>query len=1105
MKTKRTLKTVLIALLMVCFALGMLFALTACTFTTGDAVGAAGKDGVTPHIGSDGYWYFGSEKTSYKATGANGKDGEDGADGVTPSIGEDGYWYFGDEKTDYKAVGADGQNGKDGKDGVTPHIGEDGYWYFGTEKTDYKAVGADGQDGQNGTNGKDGVTPHIGEDGYWYFGDEKTDYKAVGADGQNGTNGKDGANGKSAYELYLKQYKEDNGSEDGAMSEEEWLKSLKQGNVWQTGEGTPYALYPNPEDGMFYLDTSTGNFWQAKMSDDAVTWTRLFSTNSREIDHIDNHVQNGTEPEWGIKIHFKDGSTVFLKTACMHKTDIRRNLYSDDCTVGTISVSTCSVCNAEVLLITKPSAAAKHRYESTWSHDTEYHWHQILCSHTEFADVYKFEHDWTIYYTLSVKDGHIQPDKYVEWHECLTCGYKFEVPTKDDITNEDGYIHIANANDWNRVATVLNNSDDTSDVKIKIDNDIDFNGMVLTPICIPINAAEMVTKDDYGFAYDTQKPVEGAFKGEFDGNGKKLSNFVLQGKNFVGLFGALDGATVKNFTIEDATVKGDAFVGTVAGFITGDKVCISDVKVIDTTLDDTKNIIANRHAGGIAGFAYKAGTAYTNTNDVTNGATAAIKNCSVTSEIPSRPAAKYFIDMQFDKFVRGISYENSGNGGGILGTSIGSSVIGCSVSLQIRGWFYISYLVGYVEGTAERKAVIAYSTYDENGMRNSQPITEAGEKNKSSVFGAASSGDIIGHGKTPANVINKENGQAAVAAAISLFSQNVPNAVGGRVLIGSFEDLQNFQRRVDGYVDEDKEINIPAESFVNARIYLTDNIVCEEDQIWDPIDKFDPENSPLNNATFDGGGFTISNLHTTNDKTATYPYGVGMFGVLTGTFTIQNVTFDDAHMHFRTEEYYGNVIGVVVGYAYGNVTFNNVSVTNSYVWGFGKVGTLLGMGADPGVHITFKNCTSTNNTLHGAYNLGGFAGNIQRSADGKDNTTIDNTNSSSNNHYDLEYTDYTLDGIAKFTANDGKPVDDQTIDQAIKGHYTLLPDYASIYFGGYADYYISYGKSAYDAPYSGSISHLEGDETVTVQGTGEIADSEICVDLPKAFRDDTAA
>ena len=44
--------------------------------------------------------------------------------------------------------------------------------------------------------------------------------------------------------------------------------------------------------------------------------------------------------------------------------------------------------------------------------------------------------------------------------------------------------------------------------------------------------------------------------------------------------------------------------------------------------------------------------------------------------------------------------------------------------------------------------------------------------------------------------------------------------------------------------------------------------------------------------------------------------------------------------------YYGNVGSIVLAYAYGTTTFDNVRVVNSSLNGYGKIGMLLGMGAD---------------------------------------------------------------------------------------------------------------------------------------------------------------
>lgn len=62
-----------------------------------------------------------------------------GQDGITPHIGTDGYWYVGTQRL--------GDRPAFGKDGITPHITADGFWAFGELKTTVRAEGRDGIDG----------------------------------------------------------------------------------------------------------------------------------------------------------------------------------------------------------------------------------------------------------------------------------------------------------------------------------------------------------------------------------------------------------------------------------------------------------------------------------------------------------------------------------------------------------------------------------------------------------------------------------------------------------------------------------------------------------------------------------------------------------------------------------------------------------------------------------------------------------------------------------------------------------------------------------------------------------------------------------------------
>ena len=163
--------------------------------------GAAGADGVTPHIGDNGNWYVGSTDTgkpSRGVTGAPGKDGADGkpgaagADGITPHIGDNGNWYLGSTDTGKPSRGATGAPGKDGAagkpgaagaDGVTPHIGDNGNWYLGETDTGKPSRGATGAKGDPGTPGK---TPVRGTD-YWTAADKQEIVNSVIAALPDGT------------------------------------------------------------------------------------------------------------------------------------------------------------------------------------------------------------------------------------------------------------------------------------------------------------------------------------------------------------------------------------------------------------------------------------------------------------------------------------------------------------------------------------------------------------------------------------------------------------------------------------------------------------------------------------------------------------------------------------------------------------------------------------------------------------------------------------------------------------------------------------------------------------------------------------------------------
>lgn len=215
----------------------------------------------------------------------------------------------------------------------------------------------------------------------------------------------------------------------------------------------------------------------------------------------------------------------------------------------------------------------------------------------------------------------------------------------------------------------------------------------------------------------------------------------------------------------------------------------------------------------------------------------------------------------------------------------------------------------------------------------------------------------------------------------------------------------------------------------SGKTVLLNTDVNLDNHNWTPIG---PSTQKAFVGTFDGQGHGIYNLKVTYAK-----YGRGFFANLVSGAVVKNVTFDRATIGDRAS---GNIYGVVSGYAYGNVTFENVNVSNSTVHGYGKVGGILGMAADPGGTTTFKNCTVDRTRIQGTYNVGGIMGLAQ-------NTTVLENCYVTNPMFVLD--DSAADYV-KVTAADGYTVSGQTMEgiwwKYLDGSDTYLYSALSLYY-----------------------------------------------------------
>lgn len=90
------------------------------------------------------------------------------------------------------------------------------------------------------------------------------------------------------------------------------------------------------------------------------------------------------------------------------------------------------------------------------------------------------------------------------------------------------------------------------------------------------------------------------FKGNLDGNGKKISNLTYNNGDTsnIGLFGYIESATVKNLTVENANFTGKSYVGALTGGMKNSTV--EKVAVINSYIE-AKDSTNSNHAGGLAG------------------------------------------------------------------------------------------------------------------------------------------------------------------------------------------------------------------------------------------------------------------------------------------------------------------------------------------------------------------------------------------------------------------------------------------------------------------------------------------------------------------------
>ena len=104
-------------------------------------------------------------------------------------------------------------------------------------------------------------------------------------------------------------------------------------------------------------------------------------------------------------------------------------------------------------------------------------------------------------------------------------------------------------------------------------------------------------KKDLDLSNEAWTPIGNAtksFKGNFEGGGHKISNLKVEGSNdYAGLFGYIDGGSVRDVGVEGSGVAGKLYVGGICGYLKLGEIssCYSDIAVSGT-----------QYVGGLCGY-----------------------------------------------------------------------------------------------------------------------------------------------------------------------------------------------------------------------------------------------------------------------------------------------------------------------------------------------------------------------------------------------------------------------------------------------------------------------------------------------------------------------
>ena len=590
---------------------------------------------------------------------------------------------------------------------------------------------------------------------------------------------------------------------------------------------------------------------------------------------------------------------------------------------------------------------------------------------------------------------------------CSVCGHiEGEEPTlvAEETSKFNGYYALSKAGHLVWLHNQVQVYDETSEtypnesIKCYLANDIS-----LKDVCHPTDAANSVAEANWNPIGDSH-----AFKGIFDGNGHTVSDLYINSSGYnLGLFGQVDGAEIKNVTVQGNVTgfyeEGNSQSGQYVGLVLG-------TGTLNTKLENCKSVgsvAGYKYVGGIAGIVPNGGTITMCTNRATvtgscqsgkyiggivgygQGLSLCANYADITAEGSSVGGLAGYVFP--DENNEGMS--NCMNVGNVKGKeNVGGLAGECFANNNVN-----NYSIGYVGATNQYAGLLV-------GMYGNNPSTAFANTyyvKKAPVVenGTITADQYCGHSSNPISAPAQAVNQADVASGKlatmlasgnstwgqDLEQENTYPVLNGKAVYFSGSILCNGHLLSEAYTnDETQKTVTPAHSqeyddggfctVCHESRVLHGTGIAEDPYLISSVEQLEylRDQSNMGSRKITAHAKLVNDIDLSYASASSWiPVSKSYSNGFAGTFDGNGHCIKNLYSSFNQDSYVG-LFGCVYGGTIKNLTVEGVIESSC---------SNQGMIAGYSVDANYYNCVAKGriNTSIGSYFVGGIAGNIRKS------------------------------------------------------------------------------------------------------------------------------